>query len=152
MQTQIPVTDAHSAVLSLVELTKELTSVIDQETDYLDQRRPREAEKFHQIKATLAATYQKELNELGSRGGIQAIGKGEALRTLKQETRKFHVALERNSQKLMAMKTVSENIVQTIGDEINRMNAPAQNYGANAQMAGTKTPKNYKPVTLNKTV
>ncbi|PHZ83333.1 hypothetical protein [Paremcibacter congregatus] len=118
-------------LLPLIEIMRALTRVISAEITLLQERRPQEIKSYLPEKNKLMAAYQKELADLSARGGLQASGSGDAIRTLKQETRLFHGVLEQHARMTKALKTVSERMLKAVSDEVVKSRSNASTYGAN---------------------
>lgn len=141
-----------SHVSTLVQITRELTGLVNKETAQLQQRRPSDTLEFQERKLNLSAAYDREIKIIGQNGGLKATGSGEIVRHLKKETRIFQTALKRHGQLVKALKTVSENMIQAIGDEVGRQQASSRNYGADAKISNYKSAGATTTLALNKTV
>ncbi|MBL4803063.1 MAG: hypothetical protein JKY45_14360 [Emcibacter sp.] len=133
----------------LINTIKDLTNVISQETDLLKTRRPKELEKLLPLKNQLMASYNKEMAELNSRGGLQASGNGSAIRILKQETRIFQSVLDRHTRLVKALKKISENMIKAISDEVIKTQNRTSHYGADGSKSRNRNPTS---ITLNQTI
>jgi hypothetical protein len=129
-----------NSVFPLITVTKELTKIISLETKYLKEKRPQEAQELCFEKNELSQTYQNEMNALAARGGLPSIGKGPIIRELKDVTRVFNVALDKHFKLVKTLKTISENMLSAISDEVNQQNNLSTIYGANAQINNNRTP------------
>lgn len=138
-----------NSLLPLIETIRELTRVISNEIDLLKTRRPKELEKLLPLKNQLLAAYNKEMAELNARGGLPAVGSGEAIRALKQETRLFQSVLTQHSRLIQALKKISENMIAAIGNEVIKSQNQTSRYGADGAKSATKTPTS---ITLNRTI
>ncbi len=133
----------------LIITIRELTNLISQETALLKTSRPKEMERLLPLKNQLMATYQKEMTELNSRGGLQTSGSGSAVRILKQESRNFLNVLSRHTRLVKALKKISENMIKAISDEVVRSQNQARHYGANGSQPASKSPTS---ISLNQTI
>jgi len=137
---------------SLILTVRKLTEVIGEEIKLLKERRPKEADKFLPIKNNLIIAYNQEMDALKNRGGLAAAGNGENVRKLKSETRLFKKALDRHLRLVKALKTVSENMIRAVGDEVARRKDQTSNYGANAKITRKRNQNSPTSLTLNKTI
>ncbi|VAV87347.1 hypothetical protein MNBD_ALPHA02-1888 [hydrothermal vent metagenome] len=133
----------------LINTIKDLTRVISEETILLKTNRPKELEKFLPLKNQLMASYQKEMTDLNNRGGLLGGGNGPALRQLKQESRIFQSVLTRHTRLVKALKTISENMIKTISNEVVKRQNQTSQYDAGGSKAANKNPTS---ITLNQTI
>ncbi|NOZ66673.1 MAG: hypothetical protein GXP00_09305 [Alphaproteobacteria bacterium] len=133
----------------LINTIKDLTRVITEETNLLKTNRPKELERFLPLKNQLMASYQKEMADLNNRGGLLGSGNGPAIRQLKQESRVFQSVLTRHTRLVKALKTISENMIKTISDEVVKRQNQASRYGADGAKSTNKHPTS---ITLNQTI
>ncbi len=127
--------NSSSPLASLISVTQQLTSVILEENRFLETRRPGEAAALAEEKGRLNAAYESEIMAIKKRGGLESLPDAPLLRQLKQETRTFHVALDKHKRILVRLRTVTESMVKAIGDEVSKRANPVQNYGGNAALA-----------------
>ena len=131
-----------SPISSLISITKRLTSVILEENKLLETRRPAEAAALAAEKSRLNTAYEREIMDIKKRGGMESIDDASMLSQLRQETKAFHVALDKHKRILVRLRTVTESMIKAIGDEVSKRANPVQNYGGNAALAPSpyKTP------------
>lgn len=141
-----------SPIHTLIDITKELTSIINEEIECLKKYRPSEIEKFQQRKNILTASYHKELNDIKSNGGLASAGNGEIVRTLKKESRFFQDALTTHHRFIKAKKKLSEQMIQDISMEVSSQNGSLNKYGPNAQIAKKSLAQNTTSLAINKTI
>ena len=117
--------------------------------DLLKAKRPSELKKLMPLKNQLMASYNKEISELSARGGLQTIGNGDIIRTLKKETRLFQAALTQHSRLIKALKSISENMITAIGNEVIKAQNQSSRYGADGSKSARKAPTS---ISLNQTI
>ncbi|MFC7050494.1 hypothetical protein [Emcibacter nanhaiensis] len=139
-------------ISSLIETTRELTSVIRQEMNLLKEKRPAEIKSLNETKNGLLTAYQEKLEQLNRNGGFKAAGTGEIVRRFKKEHETFQSVLKQHKSLLFSLKTVSEKMIKVIGDEVALQSAPSQAYGANAKIQSPRGSKTPTTLTLNKTI
>ena len=143
------ISDDQSLLNPLIYTIQELTKVISEEITLLQTRRPKEMEKFAPLKNKLMASYHKEMSELNSRGGLQGSGDGPALRILKKESRLFQAALTQHTRLVKALKTISENMIKAISDEVVKTQNQTSRYGSN----GARSPRRLTTsISINQTI
>ena len=140
------------SVSTLIEITKQLTSIINEELNCLKTSRPAEIINFQDRKSILTASYNKELNNIKLNGGLSAAGNGEAIRSLKKESREFQTVLEKHSRIIKAKKNLSERMVQEITNEVANQNGANNKYGPNAKMTETSFKYNTPSLAVNRTI
>jgi hypothetical protein len=74
----------------------------------------------------------------------------EALASLRRRHESFHALLQINLTVLATAHAVSEGIVRSVSDEINRAQVP-QTYGATGR-ATVARPKNRQPIAISRTL
>lgn len=126
--------DKEELTISLISLTKKLTEVISLENKCLKENRPHEVKNMVTEKNQLSLAYQSKIKALAGRGGLKSIGKADVIREFKQVTAVFNKTLEKHFTLIKALKTISENMINAISDEVNKQNGLTAVYGANAQM------------------
>ena len=139
----------HDSLSPLIQIIQDLTRLISEEIDLLKSRRPSELNRLMPLKNQLMASYNKEISELNARGGLQSVGNGEILRTLKKETRLFQAVLTQHTRLVKALKTISENMIAAIGNEVVKTQNQSSRYGANGAKSNRKTPTS---ISLNQTI
>lgn len=136
-------------LLPLIATIKDLSAIISEEIALLKNSRPQEMDKLLPLKNQLMATYYKEMSDLSARGGLQACGNGDAVRQLKQESRVFQSLLIQHTKMVKALKSISENMIKAISDEVVKKQHQSSRYGANGARSVTKSPTS---ITLNQKI
>lgn len=149
MQQLLP---QETPVLTLIEITKDLTSILNEEMECLKKNRPTEIEKFQKQKNILTASYHKELNDIKLNGGLASAGSGETVRTLKRESRLFQTVLEKHHRFIKAKKKLSEKMFQDISLAVSNQNDSGSKYGRDAKMTSKSAASKTISLTLNKTI
>ena len=139
-------------VITLIEITKQLTAIINEEMECLKTDRPQEIEKFQKRKNILTASYHKELNDIKLNGGLASAGSGEVVRMLKTESRQFQDTLQKHTRFIKAKKILSEQMIKDISDEVANQNGRSSKYGPNAKMADKSLANNTTSLAINKTI
>lgn len=139
-------------VLTLIEITKSLTSILNEEMTCLKSNRPAEIKKFQKRKNILTASYHKELNDIKLNGGLSSAGGGEIVRTLKRESRQFQTTLEKHHRYIKAKKTLSEQMIKDISVEVSNQNGNGSKYGRDARMTVKPSVNTTPSLAINKTI
>ncbi|MBL4601480.1 MAG: hypothetical protein JKY84_01915 [Emcibacteraceae bacterium] len=139
-------------VITLIEITKNLTSILNEEMDYLKNNRPAEIEQFQKRKNILTASYHKELNDIKLNGGLASAGGGDIVRSLKRESRLFQTTLEKHHRYIKAKKNISEQMFKEIGKEITNQNGGGSKYGRDARMDTNSLAGKTTSLAINKTI
>ncbi|MCC3860805.1 hypothetical protein [Pseudemcibacter aquimaris] len=150
--TQEQLTHEHNPVSTLIEITKQLTSVLNEEMECLKSKRPSEIKDLQERKNILTASYYKEMNTIKSNGGLASAGNGEIVRTLKKVSRFFQETLERHTRYIKAKKELTENMIKEISEEISKKNGTNTKYGRNAKMANNSVASRTTTMAINQTV
>ena len=116
----------------VIAVTESLTDVIRQENSLLKEKRPRDTAKLQAEKAKLTATYNQELLTLQRQGQAVRQAGPDVIARLRGVTDRFQETLATHVRLVTTLKTVTENVLKTISDEVGRRNNPVQTYGNNA--------------------
>ncbi len=139
-------------VINLIEITKDLTAILNEEMDCLKTQRPFEIKKFQKRKNILSASYQKELNNIKINGGLASAGSGEIVRRLKKESREFQLTLEKHHRFIKAKKNLSERMIQEISIEVANQNGSNSKYGRDAKISPTSINNKTTSLAINETI
>lgn len=139
-------------VASLIEITKNLTAILNEEMVCLNEHRPAEIRKFQKQKNVLTASYHKELNDIKLNGGLASAGNGDIVRQLKRESREFQKTLEKHHRFIKARKTLSEQMIQDISEEVVRQKGTANKYGSDAKMSQKSDLSGTTSLAINQTI
>ena len=127
---------------TLETVLQRLCDILERENDILDHRRPRELMKTAKEKEALAETYDVEMRAIAANPALMA-AMGPAERTaLKRLAERFRDLLDAHARKLVAVRSVSEEMIRTIAEEAGKRQRPASGYGRNAN---TRHPANRPP-------
>lgn len=122
-------------VVQLIMLTESLSEIIHREAETLEERRPGKILDFEAEKTRLAQIYANEMTRFRKDNSLIAdVPKG-LLDDLRTATGKLRDRLDRQSTILTGLKTVSEKLVHSIANEVNRARAPEAGYSSNAVYA-----------------
>ena len=145
-------TQQEAPVLNLIDITKQLTSILSEEMECLKSERPKEIEKFQKRKSILTASYHKELNDIKLNGGLASAGSGDIVRTLKNESRQFQITLEKHHRCIKARKNLSEDMIKDISQEVVKQNGNSGKYGRDAKIANHSLASRTTTLAINKTI
>lgn len=139
-------------VTALIAVTKNLTAILNDEIDCLNNKRPAELSHYQKEKKVLMASYNKELNDIKLNGGLAAAGNADIIRQLKRESREFQKTLEKHHRIIKARKTLSERMIQDISEEIIRQKGSANKYGNDAKIAQKSLMSDTASMAINETI
>ena len=124
---------ASERVSSLIEITKRLGQVIQQETTLLKQRRPADLLPLQAEKTQLGAAYEEELMIVGKNGAFLTKEAPNEMRELQGVVSHFRTTLDEHGRVLAAAKVVTERMVRNIGEEVARKDRPDEGYSRYAR-------------------
>jgi hypothetical protein len=124
---------ASERVSSLIEITKRLGQVIQQETTLLKQRRPADLVSLQAEKTQLGAAYEEEITIVGKNGTFLAKEAPNEMRELQGVVSHFRKTLDEHGRILAAAKVVTERMVRNIGEEVARKDRPDEGYSRYAR-------------------
>lgn len=126
---------ASERVSSLVEITKRLGQVIQEETTLLKQRRPADLVALQAEKTQLGAAYEEELTIVGKNSDFLAKEAPNEMRELRGVVSHFRKTLDEHGRVLAAAKVVTERMVRNISEEVARKDRPEEGYSRYARRA-----------------
>ena len=119
---------------ALIALTDHLVGLLTRENELLNARRPRDIKSTLDEKARLTDAYNAELVALKSNPSLLKEAQPTELLAFKETTRRFREVLEANRSKLAAVRSVTEGMLQAIGNELAKNNKAVNGYNDKAQM------------------
>ncbi len=141
-KTPVTSSPAGGTFATLETVLQRLCDILERENDILDHRRPRELMKTAKEKEALAETYDVEMRAIAANPGLMA-AMGPAERAgLKKLAERFRDLLDAHARKLVAVRSVSEEMIRTIAEEAGKRQRPASGYGRNAD---SRHPANRPP-------
>jgi hypothetical protein len=142
--------EARHAIANLERIMDSLLATVEQETALVRGGRIGEAAKLEGAKSELTGFYLAETERLKASKSFMQQNLPDALASLRKRHESFHALLQINLTVLATAHAVSEGIVRSVSDEINRTQVP-QTYGATGR-ATIARPKNRQPIALSRTL
>ena len=142
--------EAQHAIAHLEQIMDSLLAAVEEETTLVRGGRVNEAAKLEAAKSELAGFYLAETERLKASKGFIQQNLPDALAALRQRHESFHALLQINLTVLATAHAVSESIVRSVSDEINRTQVP-QTYGATGRPTAAK-PRNRQPIAISRTL
>ena len=142
--------EAQHAIANLERIMDGLLATVEEETALVRGGQIREAARLEGAKSELTSFYLAETERLKASKSFMQRNLPDALASLRQRHESFHALLQINLTVLATAHAVSEGIVRSVSDEINRTQVP-QTYGATGRATVAK-PKNRQPIALSRTL
>jgi hypothetical protein len=142
--------EAQHAIANLVRIMDSLLATVEEETALVRGGHIGEAAKLESAKSELTGFYLAETERLKASKTFVQQNLPDALAALRQRHESFHALLQINLTVLATAHAVSEGIVRSVSDEINRAQVP-QTYGATGRATVAK-PKNRQPIAISRTL
>ena len=142
--------EAQHAIANLERIMDSLLATVEQETTLVRGGRISEAAKLEGAKSELAGVYLAETERLKASKNFMRSNLPDALAALRRRHESFHALLQINLTVLATAHAVSEGIVRSVSDEINRTQVP-QTYGATGRATVAK-PRNRQPIAISRTL
>jgi hypothetical protein len=142
--------EARHAIANLERIMDSLLATVEQETALVRGGLIGEAAKLEGAKSELTGFYLAETERLKASKSFMQQNLPDALASLRKRHESFHALLQINLTVLATAHAVSEGIVRSVSDEINRTQVP-QTYGATGR-ATIARPKNRQPIALSRTL
>lgn len=121
-------------VARLIEVTKSLSALIDEETTALKGRKIRDAAKLHDKKIKLSNAYAADLTVIKKNPLLVDRVPAEEVRKLKSTIGALSTRLEENKLLLAAARSVSEGLIRSVAKISAKKSTPVTGYGRNAAM------------------
>lgn len=142
--------EAQHAIANLERIMASLLATVEEETALVRGGQIKEAARLESAKSELSGFYLTETERLKASKTFVQRNLPDALAALRQRHESFHALLQINLTVLATAHAVSEGIVRSVSDEINRTQVP-QTYGATGRATVAK-PKNRQPIALSRTL
>lgn len=142
--------EARHAIANLERIMDNLLATVEEETALVRGGRIKEATQLSAVKSELAGFYLSETERLKASRNFMQQSVPDALAALRRRHESFHALLQVNLTVLATAHAVSEGIVRSVSDEINRTQVP-QTYGASGRATVAK-PKNRQPIAVSRTL
>lgn len=142
--------EAQHAIANLERIMDSLLATVEEETALVRSGQIGRAARLENAKSELSGAYLAETERLKASKSFVQKSLPEALAALRQRHQSFHALLQINLTVLATAHAVSEGIVRSVSDEINRAQVP-QTYGSTGR-ATVARPKNRQPIALSRTL
>jgi hypothetical protein len=142
--------EAQHAIANLERIMDSLLATVEEETTLVRGGRISDAANLENAKSELAGVYLAETERLKASKNFMQRNLPDALAALRKRHESFHALLQINLTVLATAHAVSEGIVRSVSDEINRAQVP-QTYGATGRATVAK-PRNRQPIAISRTL
>ena len=142
--------EAQHAIANLERIMDSLLATVEEETALVRGGRIQDAARLEGTKSELAGFYLAETERLKASKTFVQRNLPDALASLRKRHESFQALLQINLTVLATAHAVSEGIVRSVSDEINRTQVP-QTYGATGRATVAK-PKNRQPIAISRTL
>jgi hypothetical protein len=142
--------EAQHAIANLERIMDSLLATVDEETTLVRSGRIGEASQLNAVKSELAGYYLAETERLKASKSFVQQSLPDAIAAFRRSHESFHALLQVNLTVLATAHAVSEGIVRSVSDELNRTQVP-QTYGATGR-ATVARPKNRQPIAISRTL
>ncbi|MEO0413308.1 MAG: hypothetical protein AAF221_15890 [Pseudomonadota bacterium] len=134
---------------ALMTVTNDLTALLTDESNMLIAGHSEGVAGLSGRKAELFSAYQKAMETIKAAANPQLMLEEDLRQTLRQGAQRFKVALERNQQLLEKRMESSQQLMQTIGEEVQRQQNPVQTYQSPHSGSAKQAPTS---LALNQTI
>ena len=124
--------DAGERVAQILAVVERLAEIIAAENAHLQQREPSLLSETEAEKGRLAAVYRRQLQEIAADPTWLKSADPTDRDRLKEAVRSFEAGLTAHARMLVAVKAVTEGMVRTVAEEVQKRNLPLEGYGRNA--------------------
>ena len=124
----------------LMLLTEQLADLIRREITILEQRRPAELSALAEDRNRLALLYGREIKAVRADPALLQGAPKALTAALAKATRALDQLIEAHQEKVLAMRSVTEGLVQAIAAEVARKRTPQTTYGKPVAPQGPRPP------------
>lgn len=135
----------------VARLTVELTELIARETNLLQARRPQEAKVLHGEKSRLMAEYKDSLGRLKTNEHLLGPKDSKERKHLRALTDTLRETIREHARIVLRLKSVTEGLIRSVGEEVRKKNNPVLGYGKNAAISQARTARPTS-LSLNQTI
>jgi hypothetical protein len=125
-------------VEQLIILTERLSGIMDRESDLLKTRRPHEIIDFQDERAQLSTIYSQEMELIKRNKSMVGGVAPDLMDQLKDITATFQTSLEDHGRILNSIKTVTENMVHAVAQDVDEKNNKQVAYGQTGELQKNK--------------
>lgn len=133
--------DGRDRAEQLLLLSERLSALIAEETKRISARQPALTGPDAEEKNRLANAYRLELSRVKQDPGLLKGAPQPLLTALRRKTLELQQTLNGHEIALGAIKAISEGLVQSMAEEVNRQRGGASNYGARGNLAPKTGPR-----------
>lgn len=112
----------------ILELTQELTGLIESETALLKKHRPSELRLTEVKKSKLSSLYAREMRAIQARPQLLQGATHEQKQSLHRAAEDFQAIMLTHTRRLVHTRAVTESLVIAIGEELSNRRSPATRY------------------------
>ncbi len=135
----------------MIAITERLSDIMCKEIELLRSMRPQDIGELQEPKANLARSYENYLRELREDPSILGAAAPERKEELKIATTRFRSVLDENERALRSVKTVSENLLNTIVAAVSEQKVSNSAYSNNGSLGGANgSARNSVSLSINK--
>lgn len=130
----------------LIRITTELKDIVRHETELLESKRPQEIKSLQGQKIRLMSQYKDAMNNARVNESLLGAPDSDIRSRIKTATDGLREELKRNARIVIRLKTITEGLLKSVGDEVAKKDRPAIGYGKGATMI---RPQSVKPTSLS---
>lgn len=132
---------------NILQLTGELTALIELETSHLKQHRPSELSHSEMKKTKLSSLYAREMRAIGARPELLHGASAAQKKILRSTTEALHATVANHTRRLVQMRSVTEALVVAVGEELTKRRNPETRYARRYGQAGVLDSASARPAT-----
>lgn len=121
--------DPTDRAMQMLALTETLTQHVEAETRLIDAREPLPEGPMAQEKQRLANAYRLEMARIKQEPSLIDTAPQHLMARLRQATQALQAALNRHTDALAAVKTLSEGLAEVMAQEVHQRRVQARGYG-----------------------
>jgi hypothetical protein len=130
----------------LIRITTELKDIVRHETDLLESKRPQEIKSLQGQKIRLMSQYKDAMNNARVNESLLGPEDSDIRMRIKEVTVSLREELKRNARIVIRLKTITEGLLKSVGEEVSKRDRPAIGYGKGAKLIA---PKTVRPTSLS---
>ena len=132
----------------LLETTAELVGLLDRETALLKQGKPRDIKSLYVRKSALSAVLTRDMSVFRRDADFIMMAAPDEIAAIKDQHAQLQKSIDANQDALVAMKAVSESLLQTIAAKASARTSGPEVYGQDADVS-TAEPARPAAISVN---
>lgn len=124
----------------LTQIASRLLEVLEEEAQVLKAQKPENVVDYHEEKSRLTNELAMEIGEIGRNPALLDQAPSALVGSMKETMARLNAASQQSGRLILAAKSISDGVIQTIAKVAKRKQAPETGYGKSGAMVSRGTP------------